>query len=323
MMKHPFITPEHIESIDLGKLLIPREDDPGHRGMRPKAAMASYQVSKAFLKLKPQLTAVDTIITEHCSETFQEDPKPIGHCPAQTSAKGSGHWLMERGRPLTVEECARIQRYIPEELLWNDLQADNYFMLGNTMSVNIVQRLLVAALRAIGIHCQDPWAGRAQAQLIASAKQDRLDHKTYTTNATAAQEARDHPPPLEPVCPPNEARIIKNAIRDIKAKIAKHNKRTTYSPNELHVMQERLFDLEVCLIHENSGGKIKHKYADLSKFFKSDFDPNILPKMPKIATRQTIPPHNPVANSQIYKPLSDGDDSSVRSDGFYSELDQL
>jgi hypothetical protein len=191
------------------------------------------------------------------------------------------------------------------------------------MSVNIVQRLLVAALRAIGIHCQDPWEGKAQAQLIASAKQDRLDHKTYTTNVTAAQEARDHPPPLEPVCPPNEARITKKAIRDIKVKIAKHNKRTTYSPNELHVMQERLFDLEVCLIHENSGGKIKHKYADLSKIFKSDFNPNILPKMPKIATRQTIPPHNPAANSQTYKPPSDGDDSSVRSDGFYSELDQL
>ncbi len=106
-------------------------------------------------------------------------------------------------------------------------------------------------------------------------------------------------------------------------KIAKHNKRTTYSPNELHVMRERLFDLEVCLIHENSGGKIKHTYVDLSKIFKSDFDPNILPQMPKIATRQTIPPHNPVANSRIYKPLSDGDDSSVRSDGSYSELDQL
>ena len=65
------------------------------------------------------------------------------------------------------------------------------------------------------------------------------------------------------------------------------------------------------------------KYADLSKTFKSDFDPNILPKMPKIATVQVIPPHNPAANSQAYKPTSDGDDSSVRSDGYYSELEQL
>ena len=94
-MKHPFIIPEQINPVDLGSLLIPRETDPGHRGMRPKTIMATYQVSKAFINLKPQ-PAEETIITEHCSDTFQEDPIPIPYCPAQTSAKGSGQWLMER-----------------------------------------------------------------------------------------------------------------------------------------------------------------------------------------------------------------------------------
>ena len=42
MMKHPFVVPDHLEPIELGKLLIPGEEDPGYRGMSAKTIMATY-----------------------------------------------------------------------------------------------------------------------------------------------------------------------------------------------------------------------------------------------------------------------------------------
>ena len=169
--------------------------------MRPNATMATYQVSKAVLNLKVA-PADDTIITEHCSDTFQEDPKPLTHCPAQTSAKGSGHWLMERGRPLTVQECARLQGYLPGKIIWNELQSQNYFMLGNTKGVPVVQRLLVAALRSIGTHCPDPWEGQAQAQLIADAQTKSHERSMCCSTSGCSQGSVRQPSVLTSVSPP-------------------------------------------------------------------------------------------------------------------------
>ena len=111
VMKHEFIAPKPIPHMKLSDLLIPRERDPGHRDVRPNAPMAAYQVGIAAGNLPPQIpnkNNEDTIITEHCSVTFQPNPKPTKHCPALTSAKQNGHWLMEKSRNMTVPECARI-----------------------------------------------------------------------------------------------------------------------------------------------------------------------------------------------------------------------
>ena len=86
------------------------------------------------------------------------------------------------------------------------------------------------------------------------------------------------------------------------------------------MLTERLFDLEICKYHETSD-KIKPKYADLSKIFKSDFKPNMLPKMPRIAIGQVIEPHNPGETSANNSPRSIGEDSSQHSDGYYSDQD--
>ena len=86
------------------------------------------------------------------------------------------------------------------------------------------------------------------------------------------------------------------------------------------MLQERLFDLEICKYHETSD-KVKPKYADLTKIFKSDFNPNMLPKMPKIAIGQVIEPHNPGEISSTNSHRSMSEDSSQCSDGYYSNQD--
>ena len=67
--------------------------------------------------------------------------------------------------------------------------------------------------------------------------------------------------------------------------------------------------------------KIKNKYADLTKIFKSDFNPNMLPKMPKIAIGQVIEPHNPGEEVSQTSHRSESDASSQCSDGYYSNQD--
>ena len=64
-------------------------------------------------------------------------------------------------------------------------------------------------------------------------------------------------------------------------------------------MESHLFELEVCLIHEeDNSGSTRTKNADLTKLksgwaFTSDFNPHVLPAMPKLAIQQVIMPHNP------------------------------
>ena len=56
------------------------------------------------------------------------------------------------------------------------------------------------------------------------------------------------------------------------------------------------------------------------KGFKSDFDPNALPRMPRIATKQIIHPHDPGAQEQADEAhQSESCNSSIHSDGYYDD----
>ena len=86
--------------------------------------------------------------------------------PALTRGMHRGYWLGSRGRHLTVAECARAQGY-RQHIQWpSDHNAMH--LLGNTMSMCIVERLVPALLNAVypGLHLRDPWLnGDAPQQL--------------------------------------------------------------------------------------------------------------------------------------------------------------
>ena len=75
-------------------------------------------------------------------------------------------WLLNRGRMMNLKERMRLMGFNPND--FNEpLPAD---MLGNSMAINTLERLLCRILPAVGLTgpLEDRWAdGRAQLELAA------------------------------------------------------------------------------------------------------------------------------------------------------------
>ena len=80
--------------------------------------------------------------------------------PCLTRSRGQGHWVSNRGRRMNVSEILRLQGWMgPFVQVGSPLQLGR--MLGNAMSVNVLQRLYSSLLPAIGWCAPgglpDPW----------------------------------------------------------------------------------------------------------------------------------------------------------------------
>jgi rubredoxin len=110
---------------------------------------------------------------------------------------------------MTVSECARIQGYLHQYYKWHSDERHNYFMLGNTMSICVFQRLLVAALRSIGYFTPDPWeTGAAQTALKLEASRDRHTPQRWKELKATADYFTENPPPKISEIPPNCGKSI-------------------------------------------------------------------------------------------------------------------
>merc|ERR1712079_149102 len=74
-----------------------------------------------------------------------------GFSPCITCSRGSGHWVTSRKRRLTKAEMMRLQGIEPEnfKVVVSDTQLGK--QIGNSMSVNVLERVLLRALPAGGL----------------------------------------------------------------------------------------------------------------------------------------------------------------------------
>ena len=82
--------------------------------------------------------------------------------PCLTRSRAKGHWISSRGRRMRVSEMLRLQGWFGSfTVVSTDLQLGQ--LLGNAMSINVLQRLYCSLLPAIGWcklgQLQDPWPG--------------------------------------------------------------------------------------------------------------------------------------------------------------------
>jgi len=81
--------------------------------------------------------------------------------PCITSSRGSGHWVTNRGRRLRKQEMMRLQGMNPTTFKVAISETQLGKQLGNTMSVNVLERLFVRLLPAAGLargELKDRWA---------------------------------------------------------------------------------------------------------------------------------------------------------------------
>ena len=78
-----------------------------------------------------------------------------------TRSRGQGHWVSSRGRRFTLVEQKRLQG-IPDDFPVYISETAFAQHLGNAMSVNVLERVLVSLLPAAGLwgsdSLQDRWA---------------------------------------------------------------------------------------------------------------------------------------------------------------------
>ena len=92
---------------------------------------------------------------------------------------------------MTYTEAARIQGYDTRCFKFDCGPGNNRYLIGNTMSASVLERLWAAAQRAQGHSVSDPWVeGVRQAQLIEAAINDRLTPSQHAKQNAAASDAR-------------------------------------------------------------------------------------------------------------------------------------
>lgn len=86
----------------------------------------------------------------------------IGCTPCLTAARGAqgGFWLLGRNRMMTVPELLRLQGHDPGSTRIADTVSKRQagILIGNSFTLPVVGRVLVSALRSVGVAVVDPFA---------------------------------------------------------------------------------------------------------------------------------------------------------------------
>lgn len=83
--------------------------------------------------------------------TWKFATKSFDCCQCLTRRRGGGHWITNRGRRLTKQEMMRLQGMVPEDFKVTVSEAQWGNQIGNSMSVNVLERILVRLLPKAGL----------------------------------------------------------------------------------------------------------------------------------------------------------------------------
>lgn len=108
-----------------------------------------------------------------CDSTVSRSSQSHNCSPCITCGRGNGHWVTNRGRRLLKEEMMRLQGMDPTQFTVAVAENQLGKQLGNTMSVNVLERLFTRLLPAAKLvrsqTLKDRWAnGQAVKKLSAT-----------------------------------------------------------------------------------------------------------------------------------------------------------
>jgi len=145
-----FEFPTAIECPSIEKFLERRNTKMAAVGLPPKSATTSRGnviTWERRLAAKGRNPVEEPFIVD-CDSSAERSKAMDGVCPCITTSRGAGHWVTNRGRRLQKTEMMRLQGMNPTKfhVAVSDTQLGK--QLGNTMSVNVLERLFVKLLPA-------------------------------------------------------------------------------------------------------------------------------------------------------------------------------
>jgi DNA (cytosine-5)-methyltransferase 1 len=168
-LMHKFEFPEPLKPVSLESLLDPVQRRPTMEDNVPKSSGTAWRNTRAVLRNlikegeKP-LTKDTWIVDIDASPHFLCKKKDSAMC--MTKSRGSGFWITSRGRRMNVKEMLKCQGM--EKKAFKQVVTDKQLgmQIGNAMSQNVLERILVKLLPAAGLVHQDTdlndrWANKA------------------------------------------------------------------------------------------------------------------------------------------------------------------
>jgi DNA (cytosine-5)-methyltransferase 1 len=160
--------PEPLEKVSIEGLLDPVKRKPTLDILPSKTFNAQYVNVKRVLKKLTKLgkkPLTKTFIIDHGSS-----PKFCGYMEdkvmCMTKSRADGHWITSRGRSMNLDEMLRCQGM---ERCFKQVVSDRKLggQIGNAMSQNVIERLLIKVLPAAGlVHPERRLVDRGHAALL-------------------------------------------------------------------------------------------------------------------------------------------------------------
>jgi len=171
-----FEFPEPIERPSIEQFLDKRDPKLVHVGLPPKSSStARANVISAIRQVRKKgADPMKEAFIVDCDSTAERSSTMRGYSPCITCSRGAGHWVTNRGRRLLKTELMRLQGMDPTTFTVAVPNGRLGHQLGNTMSVNVLERIFTRLLPAAqlvkkGTVIKDRWEnGQALKKLMAT-----------------------------------------------------------------------------------------------------------------------------------------------------------
>ena len=205
--KGTFKWPDKIECNKLSTFLDTRDQYTVCTGIpKPTAETAGKHVRNFLIPLiKSGMDPLNRDFVITCDSHQSRSKCWYDRVPCMTKGQAQGMWISSRGRRMNKEEMMRIQGMIPSEFALDVSLPELGKQIGNSMSLNVVERILWSLLPAAGLgenECEDRWAnGKAIEEIQASIDQSfnnpkgNADKSTINDNGpepTSTSPVQDH-----------------------------------------------------------------------------------------------------------------------------------
>ena len=169
-----FTWPEKLPLPSIEEFLDPRDPVLAATGLPPpRQGTARKNVEK---KIQMHIAQGEDPYTKcfmvDCGSSEDRCKSVEGVSPCMTCSRGDGHWVTNRGRRTTKAEMLRLQGMNPRKFNVSVSECQLGKQLGNTMSVNVLERILTRLLPAAGLvkgSLRDRWEdGSALKELSAT-----------------------------------------------------------------------------------------------------------------------------------------------------------
>jgi DNA (cytosine-5)-methyltransferase 1 len=168
-----FEFPEPIERPPIEMFLDPRDSQLAHQGLPPRSqstARGNVIDKQREIRREGGNPAKDSFIVD-CDSSAGRAIKVKNCSPCITCSRGAGHWVTNRGRRLLKPEMMRLQGMDPTNFTVAVSECQLGKQLGNTMSVNVLERLFTRLLPAAKLVRRglitDRWASGAAVKKLA------------------------------------------------------------------------------------------------------------------------------------------------------------